>query len=342
MMSRIVTTSEPGREHRPGEEDEEDVVPGDRGERDRRADRHRRRSLSRARGRRGRRRRPRREPAVSAGTWPLPWPLPSPPSRPARSGRRPTAGSIGRSRVGVDRPARRGGPLGPVALAPDVGHLGLLVDRGQGDQVDHRVDPRRVRQLEVAAVAERVVRAGVDADPAQDAAALVDLVLLEDARLRHQGAGRARLGAAAAGHARRVVQAHVERRRDERVEADPHEVVAGRADDLGADLGAAAAVDAARRLAEDERVGVVADVVVVDAGEAVLGHAPEAGALVVLRLERLERRPVLDPEAAQVAEPDRLAGALEAAGRLGDDLLAAVRDLVLDVALVADLRAPSP
>src|SRR5215218_3889793 len=55
----------------------------------------------------------------------------------------------------------------------------------------------------------------------------------------------------------------------------------------------------------------------------------------VVRLERLERRPVLDAEPAEVAEADRLAGALEAAGRLGDRLLAAVRDLVLDVAVVA-------
>ena len=156
-----------------------------------------------------------------------------------------------------------------------------------GHQVDHRLGAAGVRELEVGAVAERVVRARIDADPAQDAAALVDLVLLEDARLRHQRAGRARLRAAAARHARRVVEAHVERRRDERVEADPHEVVARGADDLGADVGAAAAVDAARRLAQDERVAVVADVVVVDAGEPVLGDAPVAGALVVFRLERL-------------------------------------------------------
>src|SRR5205823_4342304 len=115
-----------------------------------------------------------------------------------------------------------------------------------------------------------------------------------------------------------------------------HEVIARGTDDLGTDLGAAAAVDAARRLAKDERVAVVADVVVVDAGEAVLGHAPVAGALVVLRLEGLEGRPVLDPESAKVAEADRLARALEAARRLGNDLLDAVRDLVLDVAVVAE------
>ena len=83
---------------------------------------------------------------------------------------------------------------------------------------------------------------------------------------------------------------------------------------------------------------VVADVVVVDAGEPVLGHAPVAGALVVLRLERLERRPVLDAEAPQVAEADRLARALQAAGGLGDRVLARVRELVLDVAVVALLR----
>src|SRR5919108_12101 len=76
--------------------------------------------------------------------------------------------------------------------------------------------------------------------------------------------------AATARHARRVVEAHIEGRRDERVEADAHEVVARRADDLGAHVRAATAVDATRRLAQDERVGVVADVVVVDAGEAVL------------------------------------------------------------------------
>ena len=80
---------------------------------------------------------------------------------------------------------------------------------------------------------------------------------------------------------------------------------------------------------------IVADVVVVDAREAVLGHAPVAGALVVLRLERLERRPVLDAEAAQVAEADRLARALQASCRFGDRVLARVRQLVLDVGVVA-------
>src|SRR5437588_482903 len=93
------------------------------------------------------------------------------------------------------------------------------------------VPPNRMK-TRMAAVAEGVIRAGVDADPAQDAAALVDLVLLEDARLRHERPGRASLGAAPAGHARGVVEAHVERRGHERVEADPHEVVAGRPDDL--------------------------------------------------------------------------------------------------------------
>src|SRR5258705_6439059 len=113
-------------------------------------------------------------------------------------------------------------------------------------------------------------------------------------------------------------------RRDQRVEADAHEVVAGGADHLRTDLGAPPAVDAARRLAQDEGVGVVADVVVVDAGEAVLGDAPVAGALVVLHLERRQRRAVLDAETAQVAKADRLARALEAARRLRDGVLAGV------------------
>src|SRR4029079_8758742 len=138
---------------------------------------------------------------------------------------------------------------------------------------------------------------------------LVDLVLLQDPRLRHQRAGGTRLRAAAAGDTRRVVQAHVERRRDEGVEADPHEVVAGRPDDLGADVRAPAAVDAARLRAQYERVPVVAYVVVVRAGEPVLGHAPVARALVVLRLERLERRSVLDPAAPQEPDADRLPSA---------------------------------
>ncbi len=84
-------------------------------------------------------------------------------------------------------------------------------------------------------------------------------------------------------------------------------------------------------------MGVVADVVVVVAGEPVLGDGPVARAVVVLRLERLQRRPVFDAQAAQVAEADRLARALEAAGRLGDGVGRRVRDLVLDVAAVADL-----
>ena len=80
---------------------------------------------------------------------------------------------------------------------------------------------------------------------------------------------------------------------------------------------------------------IVADVVVVDAGEPVLRHRPVARALVVLRLERLERRPVLDAQPPQVAEADRLARALQAARGLGDGRLGRVRQLVLDVAVVA-------
>src|SRR3989442_132896 len=65
-------------------------------------------------------------------------------------------------------------------------------------------------------------------------------------------------------------------------------------------------------------------------------NAPVAGRLVVLRLEGLERLPIRDPEPVKVAEADGLARALEAAGRFGDNLLDAVRDLVLDVAVVAE------
>ena len=135
--------------------------------------------------------------------------------------------------------------LDPVALLAHVGHLRLTIDRGNGDEVDERISALRMRQLELATIPKRVIGAGVDADAAQDAATLVHVVFLEHARLGHQGARWAGFGAAAARHAGRVVEAHVERRRDQRVEADPHEVVARRADHLRAHLRAAAAIDAA-------------------------------------------------------------------------------------------------
>ena len=215
---------------------------------------------------------------------------------------------------GGDRPSVRLRPRQPVALPADVAQLGVAVDGADGQQVDHRLLAALVGELEVGAAAQRVVGAGIDADAAQDAAALVHLVLLEHARLGHQGARGAGLGAAAARDAGRRVEAHVEGRRDQGVEAGAHEVVAGGAHDLLAHVRAAAAVDAARRLAQDEGVAVVPDVVVVGAREAVLGHAPEAGP-VARRLERLEGGAVLDALASQVAVADGLAGALEAAGR---------------------------
>src|SRR3954463_1222987 len=97
-------------------------------------------------------------------------------------------------------------------------------------------------QLVVRAAAERVGGAGVHADAAQDATALIDVVLLEDARLGHQRASRARLGTSAARYARRRVEAHIEGSGDERIEAGAHEVVARGAHDLLAHVRAAAAV----------------------------------------------------------------------------------------------------
>src|SRR5664280_2056871 len=221
----------------------------------------------------------------------------------------------------------------PVALASDVGHFGLAIDRGQADQIDLGVAAVGVGELVVLTVAEGIVWTGVHADAAQDAATLVDVVFVKNPRLGHERAGWACFGAAAAGDARRVVEAHVERRRHQSVEAGPHEVVAGRADHVGTDGRTTSAVDAARRLAQDEGVAVIADVVVVGAGEAVLGDTAEAGPLVVARLQRLESCSVLDTEAAQVAVADRLAGALQAARGFGHDLGRGVRDLVLDVGL---------
>src|SRR5450756_157364 len=73
----------------------------------------------------------------------------------------------------------------PVALASNVCHFGLAVDRGQPDQIDLGIASVGVGELVVLAAAEGIVRAGIDADAAQDAAALVDVVLLQDSRLGH-------------------------------------------------------------------------------------------------------------------------------------------------------------
>src|SRR4051794_6146046 len=51
----------------------------------------------------------------------------------------------------IDRPARRRSPGRPVAFPPDVRRLGLPLDRGQRHQVDHRLDPVTVGQLDVRA-----------------------------------------------------------------------------------------------------------------------------------------------------------------------------------------------
>src|SRR5271157_4643473 len=54
----------------------------------------------------------------------------------------------------------------PVAFALDVGHFGFAGHGCQADEVDHRLGPVGVGQLVVGAAAQRVVRAGIDADAA--------------------------------------------------------------------------------------------------------------------------------------------------------------------------------
>src|SRR5450759_3186167 len=98
----------------------------------------------------------------------------------------------------------------PVALTSDVSQFGLAIDSGQSDQIDLGVAAVGVGELVVLAVAEGIVRTGVHADAAQDAATLVDIVLLQNPRLGHERACRTRFGATATGDARRVVEAHVE------------------------------------------------------------------------------------------------------------------------------------
>ena len=143
---------------------------------------------------------------------------------------------------------------------------------------EHRAAEAAVRrELEVRRLAERAVRADLDAVAAVDAAHDVELVGLEIALAHHQRAGRARLGAGAARHAVGVRQRDVPRRRHDRVVAAAHQSVAVRADHVAADAHALRAVDALVQVAEDEVVAeVVLVVVIVDrlgAVEAVVGEA---------------------------------------------------------------------
>src|SRR4029079_18462702 len=100
--------------------------------------------------------------------------------------------------AGQQRPALGLGTVGPVAFTAHVADLRVAIDRADRQQVDHGLGAALVAQLEVRAAAQRVVRAGIDADAAQDATALVDVVPLEDARLGHERSGWARFSAAAA------------------------------------------------------------------------------------------------------------------------------------------------
>ena len=189
MMSRIVTTSSAGADHHRGEDPEQGVVPvlaeerrastpampSDRAHhREREQDRDERLACTSGYSwPPGRARRPRRGRCRARGHGRCRGRCPLPAGMPAIA-----AGSTGSSRpVSSSRPSAAA-RVGPVALAPDVGDLGLAVDRGERHEVDHRLVAARVGELDLGAVAQRVVRAGVDADAAQDAAALVDLVLL--------------------------------------------------------------------------------------------------------------------------------------------------------------------
>src|SRR5258708_39910049 len=151
------------------------------------------------------------------------------------------------------------------------------------------------RELEVRCLAERAVRAHLDAVAAVDAAHDVELVRLEVALAQHERAGRARLGARAARDAVGVAERDVPRRPDDRVVAAAHEPVAVRPEDIAADPHALRAVDALVQVTKDEVVADVLLVVVVldrlGAVELVLGEAV------------LERR-ALEVAAAGVRAPD--------------------------------------
>src|SRR6185503_15141610 len=117
-----------------------------------------------------------------------------------------------------------------------------------------------------------------------------------------------------------------------RDEALADEVVAAGSHDVLADLGTAAAVDAAAVVAQDEGVRLIPAVAVVDADvRVVLDRALVDG--------HVERRLVLDRRLAQVTVADRLAGALQAAPRLGHRLVAGVAELVLAEAGLALIGA---
>src|SRR6266513_3259507 len=218
-------------------------------------------------------------------------------------------------------PARRSGrpdlrrPRRVVAVERNV--LGGLPRPRDGELFlrEHGPAEARVRRhLEVRRLAERAVRAHLDAVAAVDTADNVELVGLEVALPHHQSAGRAGLGARAAGHAVGVLERHVPRRRDDRVVATAHEAVAVRSDDVAADADALRAVDALVEVPKDEVVAeVVLVIVVVDrlgAVEAVVGQTV------------LERQPL------EVGAADVGTDALQAAGGflLGGVLVVPVLD----------------
>src|SRR5688572_30525469 len=91
-------------------------------------------------------------------------------SAPMRCSERSTAPLGGRARFYRSRIGLAGGSL-------PVGHL---------EDVQHWQVALVLAELELGTAAQRVVRAGISADAAEDAAAHVELVRLEDARTGHQ------------------------------------------------------------------------------------------------------------------------------------------------------------
>src|SRR5256712_12419954 len=149
-----------------------------------------------------------------------------------------------RCRCSLRAPARWGGRTDlrrangtlPVAAARDLlAGLPGARDRELFFGEDRAAEARVGRELEVRRLAERAVRAHLDAVAAVDAAHDIELVGLQIALAHHQGPGRARLPPGAARDAVGIGQRDVPRRRDDRVVARAQEAVAVRADDAAAD-----------------------------------------------------------------------------------------------------------
>src|SRR5215469_16053686 len=166
------------------------------------------------------------------------------------------------------------------------------------------------RQLEVRRLAQRTVWADLYTVTAEDTAIQRERVAFQRALGHHQRPGRTDLHTGATRDAVRIVQADIERRGDNRVEAFAEHTVAVGTNHVMADAHALRTVDALVGIAQDEAVRQVQLVVVIIARLTVM--------------EAVIRQAMLEAVLLQVTLPGGRAGALQTPRRLPLRLLGQV------------------